>query len=228
MATSRIIGYVRVSTDEQAASGYGLKAQETAIRESVERRGQDLVELVRDEGKSGKSLERPGLLAALRRIAAGEADGLIVAKLDRASRSVVDFGLLLDWFDRAGATFVALDLNVDTSTPGGRLVANVLASVAEWERGTIAQRTKAGLAAARAEGRRIGPGAVSDRPELAEQIHAMRDSGLSLREICGQLNDAGVPTLRGGATWRPSSLQTVLGYVRRRPARGPVDLPAVG
>jgi DNA invertase Pin-like site-specific DNA recombinase len=227
MAT-KLIGYIRVSTEEQAASGYGLKAQESAIRETVDRRGAELVELVRDEGKSGRSLERPGLLAALQRIADGEAEGLVVAKLDRASRSVVDFGLLLDWFDRAGAVFIALDLNVDTSTPGGRLVANVLASVAEWERATIAQRTTAGLAAARAEGRAIGPPAVRDNPELVERIHAMRDQKLSLREICAVLNEEGVPTLRGGTTWRASSLQTILGYKRRRRHRGPVALPPVG
>lgn len=223
-----LIGYIRVSTDEQAASGYGLKAQRAAIREAAGRRDVELIDLVSDEGLSGKSLERPGLIAALERIAAGEAAGLVVAKLDRVSRSVVDFGLLLDWFDRAGAIFIALDLNVDTSTPGGRLVANVLASVAEWERDTIAQRTKAGLAAARAEGRPIGPAAVRDRPELVERIHAMRDEGRSLRAIAEALNADGVPTLRGGSTWRPSSLQTILGYKRRRPVRGPVELPPVG
>jgi len=83
---------------------------------------------------------------------AGEVTGLVVAKLDRISRSVVDFGNLLAFFEDAEATLVALDLGVDTSTPGGRLVANVLASVAEWERSAIAERTRDALAVRKANG----------------------------------------------------------------------------
>lgn len=129
-----VIGYTRVSTAEQARNGYGLDAQEAAIRDEAERRGWPLLRVIRDEGVSGESLDRPGIREALERIAAGEAGGLVAAKLDRLSRSLVDFGTLLDWFTDAGATLVALDLGLDTSTPGGRLVANVFASVAEWER----------------------------------------------------------------------------------------------
>jgi DNA invertase Pin-like site-specific DNA recombinase len=223
----RMVGYTRVSTAEQAASGYGLKAQESVIRETIERRGWELAELIRDEGESGKSLTRPGLQRALERIAAGDVDGLVVAKLDRLSRSVIDFATLLDWFTEAEATLLALDLDVDTSTPGGRLVANVFASVAEWERETIAARTSAGLAAARADGKPIGPPAVSDRPELVERIQKMRDSGMTLRAIAEALNAEGVPTARGGARWHPSSIQTVLGYRRRRPRRKSAALPAI-
>lgn len=222
---TRIIGYTRVSTEEQAASGYGLRSQENQIRATVERREWALVDVFSDEGKSGRTLDRPGLNQALQLIADDKADGLVVAKLDRVSRSVVDFGLLLDWFTEAGAIFLALDLNVDTSSPGGRLVANVFASVAEWERDTIAQRTKDGLAVVRAEGRPIGPGAVSDQPELAMHIQSMRDEGISLRGICDRLNAEGVPTPRGGSTWRPSSLQTILGYRRRRKPRTAASLP---
>lgn len=222
-----VIGYIRVSTNEQASSGYGLKSQESQLRDAADRKGWDLLEIMRDEGESGKTLERPGLQAALKKIAAGEADALVVAKLDRVSRSVVDFGMLLDWFGEAEAIFLALDLNVDTSTPGGRLVANVFASVAEWERDTIAARTSAGLAAARAEGKPIGPAAVSDQPELAAHIQELRDSGLSLRAIADQLNAEGVPTLRGGAEWRVSSVQTALGYRRRARRRRPTLLPAI-
>jgi DNA invertase Pin-like site-specific DNA recombinase len=164
-----MLAYTRVSTAEQVYTGYGLEAQAHAITESCDRRRWELVDSIRDEGVSGKDLERPGLYRALERIAAGEADGLVVAKLDRLSRSVVDFGLLLEWFAEAGATLVALDLGVDTSTPGGRLVANVFASVAEWERDTIAARTRDGLAALRAQGKPIGRPAVADDPQLAER-----------------------------------------------------------
>lgn len=222
----RIIAYVRVSTAEQAESGLGLEAQETAIRKSCESRRWEIVELVRDEGESGKSLARPGIRHALERVAAGDADGLVVAKLDRLSRSVVDFGLLLEWFTEAGATLVALDLGVDTSTPGGRLVANVFAAVAEWERDTIAARTKDGLAAKRAKGESIGRPAIADRPELAARIRSMRDdAGMTLQAIADQLTAEEIPTARGAAVWRVSSVQSAAGYVRRKPRRRPTELP---
>jgi DNA invertase Pin-like site-specific DNA recombinase len=152
----RIIGYVRVSTEEQAASGLGLHDQEAVLRAEGERRGWNL-EIIVDAGASGSTLERPGLKAALQALARRDADGLIVAKLDRLSRSsTIDFLELMLWFEDVGARLVALDLGVDTGTPAGRLVATVLAAVAEWERETIRARTKAALAALRAQGKPAG------------------------------------------------------------------------
>jgi DNA invertase Pin-like site-specific DNA recombinase len=162
---------------------------------------------------------------ALERIAAGEASGLIASRLDRLSRSVVDFGLLVEWFTEADANLIALDLGIDTSTSGGRLVANVFASVAEWERDVIADRTREGLAAARAGGKQISRPAVADDPELRGRIAQMRRRGMTLQAIADRLNAAGVPTIRDGAEWRPSSVQTAAGYQRRKLRRKPVDLP---
>ena len=159
---SKAIGYIRVSTTEQATSGLGLAVQEHAVRAECDRRGWDLVEVFVDNGESGKSLDRPGLRAALEAIADRNATVLVAAKLDRISRSVGDFATLLEWFTSADASLVALDVGVDTSTPGGRLVSNVFASVAEWERDTIAARTKDALAAARSNGRPISRPAVID------------------------------------------------------------------
>ena len=161
-----IIGYARVSTAGQAENGHGLDAQVAAIRLECQRRGWTLCDIVRDEGESGGSLHRPGLREALERIAAGEATGLVVSKLDRVTRSVADLGVLLEWAEEAGATLVALDLGLDTSSPGGRLVANVFAAVGEWERDIAAQRTREGLVAARSNGRTISRPAVADQPEL--------------------------------------------------------------
>lgn len=222
-----MIGYVRVSTAEQAASGLGLADQEKRVREEAKHRGWRLVRIERDEGASGKSLDRPGLKRALEAIAAGRADGLIVAKLDRLSRSVIDFGELLVWFrEETRATLVALDLGVDTSTAAGELVANVFAAVAQWERSVIAERTRAALAELRAQGRPVGRAALADHPELQAQIRAMRDGdGLTLQQIADALNAADVPTLRGGSTWRPSSVQSALGYKRPTKRRRRVDLP---
>lgn len=220
-----VLGYTRVSTAEQATNGVGLAAQEAAIRAECERRGWRLVEVVRDEGASGKSLDRPGLTSALERIAAGEVSGLVAAKLDRLSRSVIDFATLLEWFGQVDATLLALDLAIDTSSPGGRLVANVFASVAEWERQTIGERTKTGLARIRAEGRPISRPALADKPELRERIAGMRAAGETLQGIADSLNRERVPTLRGAAAWTPSSVRSACGYKRPRSRRQAAELP---
>jgi DNA invertase Pin-like site-specific DNA recombinase len=219
-----LIGYARVSTDEQALYGHGLDAQETRLREYARRSNVQLT-ILRDEGVSGKTLERPALMRALEQIARKEADGLVVAKLDRLTRSVIDFALLLEWFTVAGAQLVALDFDLDTSTPSGRLVAHIMASVAEWERSVIAQRTRDGLAAARAAGKVTGRPAVDDRSELAQRIRAMREEPMTLKAICDRLNAEGVPTARGASEWRPSAIQRVLGYERRPVRRKIATLP---
>jgi DNA invertase Pin-like site-specific DNA recombinase len=220
-----MVGYLRVSTEEQAQLGYGLDAQEIELERAAEFHRWQLVELVRDEGASGKDLDRPGLKHALQLIADGHADGIAIAKLDRLSRSVVDFGALLEWLEEAGATLAALDLNVDTGTPAGRMVAHVLMAVAEWERRTIAARTKAGLAAKRAKGESTGRPAVADEPGLVERIREMRASGMSLQAIADRLNAEDVPTMRGAERWRASSVQTAAGWRRRPPRRRHPALP---
>lgn len=224
---SRVLAYCRVSTEEQGRAGVSLDAQRSTIAAEVERRGWELAEVVVDEGASAASLDRPGLRSALERIAAGEADVLMATKLDRLSRSVGDFATLLEWFGEADAALVALDLALDTSTPGGRLVANVFASVAEWERSIIASRTREGMAELRAQGRPVSSPSVADRPELAARIRVMRAEGMTLQAIADTLNAEGVPTARGGALWRPSSVTNAAGYRRRPARRRPVELPAV-
>lgn len=217
--------YVRVSTEEQVAAGNGLDAQIAQLKREAEYKSWTVVELVRDEGVSGKDLVRPGLRHALELIRDGKADGLAVAKLDRLSRSVIDAGMLAEWFDDVDARLVALDLNIDTSSPSGRMVFSVLSAVAQWERETIAARTRDGLAALRAKGKPTGRPAVADRPELASEISIMRARGMTLQAIADDLNQRGVPTIRGGSKWRPSSVESAAGYKRRRPRRKPAELP---
>ncbi len=229
MATPlRIIGYARVSTSEQAASGLGIAAQVAAIEDAAARHGWEMIEIVRDEGASGKDLDRPGLRRALESIARGEADGVAAAKLDRVSRSLVDVARLLDWFTRAEAALVALDVGLDTSTPAGRLVANVMASVGQWERETIAARTADALAARSREGKAVSRPAVSvTTPAVAERIRGERTAGRTWQAIADGLNADGTPTVRGGALWRVSAVQAAAGY-RRPPAQPkPADLPVL-
>ena len=177
--------------------------------------------------ETGRSLERPGLSYALQRIAEGKARGLVIPDLRRLSRSIIDLGALMEWFRDAQAALVALDLGVDTSTPAGYELAATLIALSDWERERISRRTRNGLAEDRASGRSVGRPAVSDRPELVERITAMRAANMTLQAIADQLNAEGVPTLRGGAMWRPSSVQAALGY-QRPGSRSPRDqLPAL-
>ncbi|GLZ62858.1 recombinase family protein [Micromonospora sp. NBRC 107095] len=220
----RVIGYVRVSTQEQAASGYGLTAQEDAIRAAVERNNWDLIAITRDEGASGKDLNRPGIREALSMVR--EADSLIVAKLDRLTRSLVGLSDLLDWGKRNDLGLIALDLGLDTSTETGRLVARIMASVGEWERERIAERTRQAAAVRRSQGKRMGrPGVRDTMPEVARLISDLRLDGKTWQQIADRLNADGVPTVRGGSHWRVSSVQSAAGYVRPASQAKRVDLP---
>lgn len=204
----KAIGYMRVSTQEQADSGLGLEAQRATIQAEADRRGWSVVWIV-DEGYSGKSLVRPGVTEALRLLAAHKADALVTSKLDRLSRSVVDFANTLTLAKKQGWSVVLLDLGVDTTTPSGKLMAGVMAQFAEYERELIAQRTREALAAAKARGQRLGrPRATSDA--VVAQVVALNQTGLSVRQIASTLNASSVPTTRGAAAWRASSVRRVL------------------
>ena len=207
----RVVGYIRVSTTEQADSGAGLEAQRTAITAEAERRGWQLVQVLEDAGASGKSLKgRPGLLAALEAVERGSAEALVVSKLDRLSRSVVDFAGLVARAQRRGWALVALDLGLDMTTPAGGLVANVMASVAEWERRVIGERTAAALAAKRAAGVRLGrPREMS--ADALERIQLLHRDGYRPAEIARILNREGVPTPRNGR-WHPPGVSRVLSW----------------
>jgi DNA invertase Pin-like site-specific DNA recombinase len=210
----RVLGYVRVSTEEQGKSGAGLAAQRKAIREACVSRGFELLDIVEDSGYSAKSLDRPGITSALAELEAGRADALLVAKLDRLSRSLLDFAGLMETARKQGWALVALDLGVDTSTAAGEMMANVLATFAQFERRMIGQRTKDALAQKRAAGVRLGrPRSVSE--DLLERIVGERKAGATLQAISDRLNAESVPTPRGGVLWRPSTITAVLRSARR-------------
>ena len=206
---TRVVGYARVSTHEQAESGLGLDAQRTAIVAECDRRGWALVEILDDAGISGKTMSRPGLHAALDALDSGRGGTLMVAKLDRLSRSLVDFAAVMERAHRDGWALVALDLGVDTTSPAGELVANVMASVAQWERRAIGARTRDALAAKKAQGVRLGRPVAHDPDIRAEVVAAFR-SGMSLSAIARDLNGRGVPTAHGGAQWHPSTVRAMV------------------
>jgi peptidoglycan hydrolase-like protein with peptidoglycan-binding domain/DNA invertase Pin-like site-specific DNA recombinase len=210
-----VFGYAAVADGANGANGDELRTQAEAIAKECQRRGLVLREIVRErEPERGKWGDRPGLGYALRRIADGEASGLVVAELSRVSRSAAELGEVLEWFDHSDARFVAVDQDLDTGESAGLVTARTLMAVSAWERERLGERTRKGLDAARRKGR---PG-VGDDPELRERIARMRAEGMTLQAIADRFNAEGVPTVRGGAKWRTSSMQSVVGY--RRPKSG--------
>jgi DNA invertase Pin-like site-specific DNA recombinase len=201
-----VIAYTRVSTDEQAASGLGLEAQMNTIATAAVARGWSITQTFTDTG-SAKDLRRPALIEALAELDR-RGGTLITAKLDRLSRSVLDFAGLAERAKRFGWSIVALDVDVDTTTPTGELVANISASVAQWERRIIGARTSAALQAKKANGFRLGRPVTLDQ-QVRDRIADDHRRGGTLSGIARTLNAEGVPTARGGI-WHPSTIAKVL------------------
>jgi DNA invertase Pin-like site-specific DNA recombinase len=209
---NRAIGYARVSTDEQGQSGLGIEAQREAIRREASRRGFPDVAIYEDVASSGKNLRRPGLRRALSELRDGGAAVLIVSKLDRLTRSVHDASGVMQRAEREGWGLVALDIAVDTTTPQGAAMAQMLAVFAELERRMIGQRTRDALAQKRRSGARLGRPRLLP-PSTVRRIVAARRGGKGWSEIARRLNSAGVPTAQGGRQWHPATVKAV--YVSR-------------
>jgi len=220
---TKVIGYLRVSTADQAESGAGLDAQRASIEDHCAKRGWEILEWAEDHA-SGKSLNgRPELAAAIERIESGDAQALVVAKLDRLARSVHDFSGLVAQSAKRGWSLVVIDLQLDMTEPAGKLMANILASFAEFERDLIGKRTREGLAAKRQKGVRLGR-RRSLPNEVGERLARERRGGATYREIAERLNAEGVPTGRGGREWYPSTIRSAIrAWDRDRAHKGTPD-----
>jgi DNA invertase Pin-like site-specific DNA recombinase len=218
-----VLGYVSVSRSvDQSEADFG--AQRTRLEAECERRGLHLVELVRDlHGSKQRSLERPGLAYALEQLRAGAAQALIVSDLVRLGRSPTDLGTALAWLERNQIRLITVDPVLDTFSESGRTAVEVLGVVSRWERGQLQERTRKGLLAARERGAAVHRPAVKDIPELRQRILAMRAAGMTLQAIADRLNADCVPTVRGGAKWRPSSVQSTVGPGRGQPPSAGAD-----
>ncbi|MEI7747431.1 MAG: recombinase family protein [Actinomycetota bacterium] len=205
----RVIGYTRVSTEGQADSGLGLEAQRNTIEAATTVRGWNLDLIATDAGLSGKSLKgRRALADALDALDRGEADVLMASKLDRLSRSSLDFAAIMERAQRGGWKLIVLDVDVDTSTPSGELMAGMMALMAQHERRIIGQRTKDALAVKRAAGVTLGR-PVTLSAEIRAEVVAMREAGLSFAKIAAELNAREVPTAHGGSQWWPSTVRKI-------------------
>lgn len=244
----RLVGYARVSSDEQATDGVSLAAQSERLRAYCTAHGHELVKVVRDPGVSGKTPPeaRPGMARALAMVAGGEADGIVALKLDRLCRDTRRTLDLVERFDRKGWRLISVSESLDTASAAGRLVVTVLAALAQMEREQVGERTTFALEAIAREGRgrsRITPlgwrtasgettNAAGDRrplkPHAAEQralaqIIELRDVGNGARRIARALQG---PNPRSGQPWTYNSVASILRRLERWEAAGVEPLSA--
>ena len=205
------IGYVRVSSEQQADSGLGLDAQRFTIQQEADRRGWPL-EIVEDAGFTGRNMRRPALNEILTRLDNCQTRDQPclrerAMKLDRLSRSLQDFASIMARSRKHGWSLVCLDLGVDTSTAQGRMVANIFATLAEWESEMIGERTSNALQAKKRQGVKLGrPRSVC--PEAVNLIATRRLHGDSYAAIAELLTRHGIPTAQGGK-WHPETVRQI-------------------
>jgi DNA invertase Pin-like site-specific DNA recombinase len=167
------------------------------------------VDTFEDAGYSAKDLRRPALQEALRVLDGGDASALVVAKLDRLSRSLLDFTGLMAKATRQQWALIALDVAVDTSTPTGEAMANMVATFAQLERRLISQRTREALAMKKAAGVRLGRPPTVPKA-IVRRIQRQRARGDTLRAIADSLNRDQVATAQGGAQWYAATVRGIL------------------
>lgn len=217
------VGYIRVSTTKQAAEGVSLDAQRARIEAAAAAAGLELVAVFADEGLSGKRADnRPELQAALNAVTA--AGGvLLVYSLSRMSRSVADTLAIASQLEKSGADLVSLSESIDTSSAAGRMMFRMLATLAEFERELIGERTAGAMAHKKAAGERVGgipfgkqlaADGIRLEDNAAEQaiiamVRELKAAGESTRRIADRLNTDGVATRTGGR-WQQTQIVRIL------------------
>lgn len=220
-APRAIIGYARVSTTEQALRGMSLADQQERLRAYATATGRELSEIIVDDGQSAKNLDRTGMTRILAAVRAGNVAGVVVLKLDRLTRSVRDLGELVDLFQSKGVDLISVTESLDTGSASGRMVMNMMATVAQWEREVIGERTSSVLAHMRTSRRVYGITpygyarngddlvAVAEEQAVVAEMRMARAAGVSYGAIANSLNARGVRPHRG-ASWYASTIRFVL------------------
>lgn len=224
----KVIAYLRVSTEQQADWGVSLAAQRAKVEAYASLYDLQVVEIIEDAGVSGKTLSREGLAKALASLDSGQAEGLLVAKLDRLTRSVRDLLMLVDRYFRERFSLFSVSEQVDTRSAAGRMTLNLLAVISQWERETIGERTAEALQHIKAQGVRLGGEGLGwgrssergpdgrqmvremdDEAATVARIQELRAEGRTLREIAVALVAEGRRTKRGGA-WHPTTINRIV------------------
>jgi site-specific DNA recombinase len=223
---ARAAGYIRVSTEEQAAHGHGLEAQERAIRAFAESQGYELVDVVSDPAVSGatRPAERPGFAKLIELAAAGAFGVLLVWKFDRLARQIVyAVTAVNELSERFGVVIRSVTEPIDTATPMGRTIFAVLAGMAEQERQAITERTWSGRREKASRGGFAGGSAplgyarnlegglqiVATEARAVRRIFALRKQGKTQQQIADTLNSEGIPTKRA-KRWRQGQVAYIL------------------
>lgn len=216
-----VVGYIRVSTKEQAETKLSLTHQEEKIRALAVAHDHNLTRMYNDAAESAKDLNRPKVQELLREVEAGRIGHVIIYKLDRLIRNVENLGYLLRLFEKKGVTLSSVQESLDTSTASGRMVVNLLGMIAQWERETIAERTQVALDVKRKRGEKLGgimPYGYRVKsgkliPHDAEQkilrgVLKARKEGRGYQDIAEALNEQRVKP-RKAARWYASTIRAI-------------------
>ncbi len=222
---TRVIVYIRVSTEKQADHGVSLDAQRAKAEAYAALYDLVIVEVIVDAGESAKTLDRPGLQRALAMLKAKEAEALLVVKLDRLTRSVVNLGELIEeYFGEGGASLLSVSEQIDTRSAAGRLVLNILTSVSSWERETIGERTSVAMQHKAAQGEYTGGQApwgfrlaadgehvepVPEEQAAIEFARQLRAQGATLRGVARELESRGIRS-RTGRPFAPVQIKRMV------------------
>lgn len=218
----KVVGYARVSTDKQADDGVSLDMQADKIRGYCGVYNLELYEMIVDAGESAKDLKRPGIQKALEMMESRVVEGIVVYKLDRLTRSILDMGAMIEKYFKKGRRLVCVEMQIDTSTATGILMLNMLMSFSQYERELIGERTRAAMQhkISRNEhageipfGKRLSLDGIHLEEDPNEQrslaaIRAFRNAGFSIRDIAAQLNSRNFPAR--GNRWHPTSVANIL------------------
>jgi site-specific DNA recombinase len=222
----RVVAYIRVSTEEQARDGTSIENQDQKVRIFVELHDLNLIRVEADPGTSAKSLDRPGLKRCLDDLQRGRADGLVITKLDRLTRSLEDWSVLIKRYfaDDQGPRLFSVSDSIDTRTASGRMVLNIIMSIAQWEREIISERTSDALQGKISRGERCGRirygyDLAADRKTLVPNKHeqevisklkAWRRTGWTYQGMVEELHRLGIETKDGGHLWFPATIHRIL------------------
>lgn len=219
----RAYGYCRVSTKRQAEDGLSLQAQEKEIRAWAEYKGVELVEVIHDDGFSGKDLNRPGLQRLLEIIKGKESEILVISKLDRLSRKVREILYLVEEvFSEGNTHLVSLSEEINTTTPMGRFFLMIMGALAQMEREQTVERIEAVMEYKREKGDHMGKipfGYEREDGRLIQEaqenkalklMKTMRADGLSYHKIAKYLNEEQIPTKKKNGRWHASTVREIL------------------
>lgn len=219
------IGYIRVSTEEQAKEGVSLDNQKSKIEAYCQLKDLNLSEIIEDAGISAKNLKRPGVQRVLRLARKKQVDAIVVYKLDRIFRSTTDALETTKLFEKWGVSFHSIEETLDTQSAMGRFFFTLPAALAEMERRIIGERTKAALSHKRSRNEKTGgdvpygydltPAGILIKNETEQKVirivKKLHGQGLSLRRICSELERKGHKTKRGNAEWHPETIAHIIG-----------------